>query len=171
MEVVCIKKILAKNLLIFIGLHCVRRSSWTVTTLATLSRWCAVCKLDTIQDFRSKLGMKLWINWISRNNLSLTINLVRSTNIIKDLFHFFFQLKLRLSILTQKTFFKAVQCKPQQKLRKKVNKNFSWIWLFNQLSFVSAFLDCVACCCSYSITRRQNSSKNARLWFHRPKLC
>jgi hypothetical protein len=35
------------------------------------------------------LGMKLWINWISRNNLSLTINLVRSTNIIKDLFHFF----------------------------------------------------------------------------------
>ena len=45
--------------------------------------------LDTIQDFHSKLGMKLWINWISRNNLSLTINLVRSTNIIKDLFHFF----------------------------------------------------------------------------------
>ena len=36
MEVVRIKKILARNLLIFIGLHCVRRSSWTVTTLATL---------------------------------------------------------------------------------------------------------------------------------------
>ena len=36
MEVVRIKKILAQNLLIFIGLHCVRRSSWTVTTLATL---------------------------------------------------------------------------------------------------------------------------------------
>ena len=38
MEVVRIKKILARNLLIFIGLHCVRRSSWTVTTLATLVR-------------------------------------------------------------------------------------------------------------------------------------
>ena len=36
MEVVCIKKILVQNLLIYIGLHCVRRSSWTVTTLATL---------------------------------------------------------------------------------------------------------------------------------------
>jgi hypothetical protein len=45
--------------------------------------------IDIIQDFCSKLGMKLWINWISRNNLSLTITLVRSTNIIKDLFHFF----------------------------------------------------------------------------------
>jgi hypothetical protein len=50
---------------------------------------CNTQELDTIQDFRSKLGMKLWINWISRNNLSLTINLDRSTNIIKDLFHFF----------------------------------------------------------------------------------
>ena len=41
MEVVGIKKILAQNLIIYIGLHCVRRSSWTVTTLATLmiSRW------------------------------------------------------------------------------------------------------------------------------------
>ena len=37
MEVVCIKKVLARNLLIYIGLHCVRRSSWTVTTLATLA--------------------------------------------------------------------------------------------------------------------------------------
>ena len=46
-------------------------------------------RIDTIHDFRSKLGNKLWINWVSRNNLSLTINLVRSTNIIKDLFHFF----------------------------------------------------------------------------------
>ena len=36
MEVVRVKKILAQNLLIYIGLHCVRRSSWTVTTLATL---------------------------------------------------------------------------------------------------------------------------------------
>ena len=36
MEVVRIKKILAQNLLIFIGLHCVRRLLWTVTTLATL---------------------------------------------------------------------------------------------------------------------------------------
>ena len=36
MEVVRIKKILAQNLLIYIGLYCVRRSSWTVTTLATL---------------------------------------------------------------------------------------------------------------------------------------
>ena len=36
MEVVRIKKILARNLLISIGLHCVRRSSWTGTTLATL---------------------------------------------------------------------------------------------------------------------------------------
>ena len=36
MEVVCIKKILAWNLPIYIGLHCVRRSSWTVTTLAIL---------------------------------------------------------------------------------------------------------------------------------------
>ena len=33
----CIKKVLAQNLLIYIGLHCVRRSSWTFTTLATLS--------------------------------------------------------------------------------------------------------------------------------------
>ena len=38
MEVVRIKKILARNLHIFIGLHCVRRSSWTVTTLATLQQ-------------------------------------------------------------------------------------------------------------------------------------
>ena len=37
MEVVRIKKILARNLLLFIDLHCVRRSSWTVTTLATLT--------------------------------------------------------------------------------------------------------------------------------------
>ena len=36
MEVVRIKKLLAHNLLIYIGLHCVRRSFWTVTTLATL---------------------------------------------------------------------------------------------------------------------------------------
>ena len=36
LEVVRIKKILVQNLLIYIGLHCVRRSSWTVTTLATL---------------------------------------------------------------------------------------------------------------------------------------
>ena len=31
-----IKSILARNLLIYLDLHCVRRSSWTVTTLATL---------------------------------------------------------------------------------------------------------------------------------------
>ena len=37
LEVVCIKKILAWNLLIYISLHCVRRSLWIVTTLATLS--------------------------------------------------------------------------------------------------------------------------------------
>ena len=37
MEVVCIKKILSRNLLIYIGFHCVRRSWWTVTTLATLT--------------------------------------------------------------------------------------------------------------------------------------
>ena len=36
MEVVRVKTILAQNLLIYIGLHCVRRSSWPVTTLATL---------------------------------------------------------------------------------------------------------------------------------------
>ena len=36
MEVVRIKKILVRNLFIYIGLHCVRSSSWTVTTLATL---------------------------------------------------------------------------------------------------------------------------------------
>ena len=36
MEVVRIKKILAWNLLIYIGLHCVNRSSWIATTLATL---------------------------------------------------------------------------------------------------------------------------------------
>ena len=59
---------------------------WGVNQIILNYRTCA---LDTIQDFRSKLGMKLWINWISRNNLSLTITLVRSTNIIKDLFHFF----------------------------------------------------------------------------------
>ena len=33
LEVVRIKKILALNLLIYIGLHCVRRSSWTLATL------------------------------------------------------------------------------------------------------------------------------------------
>ena len=32
------QKILAQNLLIFIGLHCVNRSSWSATTLATLLR-------------------------------------------------------------------------------------------------------------------------------------
>ena len=32
----CIKKILQWNLLTYIGLHCVRTSSWTVKTLATL---------------------------------------------------------------------------------------------------------------------------------------
>ena len=37
MEVVHIKKILARNLLIYIGLHCLYRSSWTATTLAILS--------------------------------------------------------------------------------------------------------------------------------------
>ena len=37
MEVVCIKKILVQNLLIYIYLHCVRRSSWTITILATLT--------------------------------------------------------------------------------------------------------------------------------------
>ena len=38
MEVVRIKKILAWNLLIFIDLQCVNRSSWSATTLATLTR-------------------------------------------------------------------------------------------------------------------------------------
>ena len=41
MEVVCIKKILARNLLIYIYLHCLRRSSWTITTLATLAAMAA----------------------------------------------------------------------------------------------------------------------------------
>ena len=36
MSVVCIKKILVRNLLIYIPLYCVSRSSWIVTTLATL---------------------------------------------------------------------------------------------------------------------------------------
>ena len=36
MEVVRIQKILARNLLIFIGLHCVNRSLCSATTLATL---------------------------------------------------------------------------------------------------------------------------------------
>ena len=36
MEVVRIKKILARNLHIYISFHCVKRSSWIVTTLATL---------------------------------------------------------------------------------------------------------------------------------------
>ena len=36
MEVLCIKKILAQNLLIYVGLHCVNRSLLIATTLATL---------------------------------------------------------------------------------------------------------------------------------------
>jgi hypothetical protein len=44
----------------------------------------ALCILDTIQGLCIVLGMKAWINWISRSNLSGRINLVRSTNIIKE---------------------------------------------------------------------------------------
>ena len=40
MEIILIKKILARNLLIYIGLHCVNRLMWTTTTLATLVYVC-----------------------------------------------------------------------------------------------------------------------------------
>ena len=61
MEVVRIKKILAWNLLIYIGLHCVRRSSWTVTTLATLI-------YNFAYDMQKKLAgfpcaKKIYISW------------------------------------------------------------------------------------------------------------
>ena len=51
MEVVCIKKVMAQNLLIYIGLHWVRRSSSTVTTLATLL-------LTSQQMFSRKIGIQ-----------------------------------------------------------------------------------------------------------------
>ena len=40
--------------------------------------------VDTIQGLCIMLGMKVCINWISRSNLSERINIVRSTNIIKE---------------------------------------------------------------------------------------
>ena len=40
--------------------------------------------LDTIQGLCIMLGMNVCINWISRSNLSERINIVRSTNIIKE---------------------------------------------------------------------------------------
>ena len=58
MEVVCIKKILAWNLLINIGLHCVRRSSRTVTTLATLV-WVRTCKCITRSSGQKPFGLSI----------------------------------------------------------------------------------------------------------------
>ena len=59
MEVVCIKKILARNLLNYIGLHCVNRSSWSATTLTTLTKgfWTILSELnsDTFQKLFSEL--------------------------------------------------------------------------------------------------------------------
>ena len=43
-----------------------------------------LCILDTIQGLCIMFGMKVWVNWISRSNLSERINTDRSTNIIKE---------------------------------------------------------------------------------------
>ena len=45
---------------------------------------CTTCILGTIQGLCIMLGMKVCINLISRSNLSERINIVRSTNIIKE---------------------------------------------------------------------------------------
>ena len=52
MEVVRIKKILVRNILIYIGLHCVRRSLWIATTSTTLhmdSHWIFLGLLNIIK--------------------------------------------------------------------------------------------------------------------------
>ena len=59
---------------------------WTVFSLFLAS---TPYTLDTIQGLCIKSGMKVWINWISRNILSQNFKFVGSLNIIKELFHFF----------------------------------------------------------------------------------
>ena len=65
-EVVCIKKILARNLLTFIGLHCVNRSSWSATTSATLQSKCDVGNWifsKSWEFFVNFLGIVFGISW------------------------------------------------------------------------------------------------------------
>ena len=64
------QKILEQNLLIYIHLHCVRRWSWTITTLATLmkSLWCIFgnhmfigFKKASPQSWGARFSAVLWI--------------------------------------------------------------------------------------------------------------
>ena len=66
------QKILAQNLLIFIGLHCVNRLSWSATTLATLinvrrniespffARSCRSANLQKLGAMHSNIGFTLF---------------------------------------------------------------------------------------------------------------
>ena len=65
MEVVCIKKILVRNLLIYIPLYCVSRLLWIVTTLATLM---VVWPLFS-GTFFSPLWQETWqVAWVTLTN-------------------------------------------------------------------------------------------------------
>ena len=99
MEVVRIKKILAQNLLIFIGLHFVNRSSWSATKLATLLKmaildkigvypnlWGAISSVIMIQSsialppegfFSSKVSIYLITLWRHQNFLTNSDQFVR----------------------------------------------------------------------------------------------
>ena len=60
-EVVAIKKILVRNLLIYIYLHCVRRLSWSATYVATLTyNWLSILFLYE----------SLCIQWVTKNMMS-----------------------------------------------------------------------------------------------------
>ena len=80
MEVVSIKKILTWNLLIYIGLHCVRRSSWTVTTLATLFH---ILTLLCIYCFAIQLSHREKFKHFKYNSESL--NVFETQNILVKL--------------------------------------------------------------------------------------
>ena len=78
MEVVLIKKLLVWNLLIFIGLHCVKRLLWIATTLATLILVDKSVKTASKKNLGLSIVLALKIkNWSTfrKNNLFFRLQL------------------------------------------------------------------------------------------------
>ena len=81
--------------------------------------------VDTIQVLDIKLGMKLWVNWTTRNILLLNMNVVRCLDIIKDLFQFFCRFpRICLNQRHNTEKLNCFQLKPKAELRPSIL--FTW---------------------------------------------
>ena len=62
----------SKNLLIYTGLHCVRRSSWTVITLATLMRGVGVKNRGKFADVLCGQPLNTFVEFVKQSAMQLT---------------------------------------------------------------------------------------------------